>query len=279
MQSVFRVTFVLSQKAGQLISATSDLPMESHPSRLVPGKTPLSNDIFNDLLEGKMKDLRKKERSLIKHVEQLDEVDALKLATELLSEGMEPLYLLDLVNEGMNRVGKLYESKDYFIADLIMAGLIFKQVLELDKMTAHFHIKHNNRIGKIVLGTVKGDIHDIGKDIIRGMLEVNGFEVIDVGVDVPKEQFLNKYNEYKPDIMGLSGVLTNTVDTMKEVVDAFVEVGVRDKIKIIVGGNHLTEEICKLIGADSFANDASVGVKVCKEWMTRINEQGVINND
>lgn len=225
-----------------------------------------------------MKDLQKKERSLIKYVEQLDEVNALKLADELLNDGMDPLYLLDLINEGMNRVGKLYESRDYFIADLIMAGLIFKQVLELDKMTAHFHVKHNNKIGKVLLGTVKGDIHDIGKDIFRGMLEVNGFEVIDIGVDVPKELFLKKYKEYKPDILGLSGVLTITVDTMKEVVDACVRDGVRDKVKIIVGGNHLTEETCIFIGADNFANDASVGVKVCKEWMKDIKEQGVIDN-
>jgi len=226
-----------------------------------------------------MKDLPKKERSLIKYVEQLDEVNALALAGELLNDGMDPLYLLDLINEGMNRVGKLYESRDYFIADLIMAGLIFKQVLNLDKMTANFHIKHNKKIGLVVLGTVRGDIHDIGKDILRGMLEANGFEVIDIGVDVPKEQFFKKYKEYKPDILGLSGVLTNTVDAMKEVVDAFVEAGVRDKVKIIVGGNHLTEGVCRLIGADNFANNASVGVKVCQEWMSRINEQGAINND
>jgi methanogenic corrinoid protein MtbC1 len=225
-----------------------------------------------------MKDLGKKERLLIRLVEQLDEENVVKLADELLNDGMDPLYLLDLVNEGMNRVGKLYECKDYYIADLIMAGLIFKQVLELDKMTTHFYVKHNNKIGKVLLGTVKGDIHDIGKDIFRGMLEANGFEVIDLGVDVPKELFFKKYEEYKPDILGLSGVLTNTVDTMKEVVDAFVEAGVRDKVKIIVGGNHLTEEICKFIGADNFANDASVGVKVCKEWMNGIKEQGVIDN-
>ncbi|GBF32599.1 5-methyltetrahydrofolate--homocysteine methyltransferase [Desulfocucumis palustris] len=225
-----------------------------------------------------MKDFRKKQRSLIKHVEQLDEVNAVKLAAELLEDGMEPLYLLDLINQGMNRVGQLYENKRYYIADLIMAGLIFKQVLELDKMTAHFNIKHNNKIGSVVLGTVKGDIHDIGKDIIRGMLEANGFEVVDVGVDVPKEHFLKKYEEYKPDILGLSGVLTNTVDTMKEVVDAFAGAGLRDKVKIIVGGNHLTEESCKFIGADNFANDASVGVKVCKEWMNCTNKQGVNNN-
>jgi len=225
-----------------------------------------------------MKDLRKKERLLIKHVEQLNEENVLELADDLLNDGMDPLYLLDLVNEGMNRVGKLYESKDYYIADLIMAGLIFKQVLELDKMAAHFHAGHINKIGKVLLGTVKGDIHDIGKDIFRGMLEANGFEVIDLGVDVPKELFLKKYEEYKPDILGLSGVLTNTVDMMKEVVDAFVKAGVRNKVKIIVGGNHLTEEICKFIGADNFANDASVGVKVCKEWINDIKEQGVIDN-
>lgn len=225
-----------------------------------------------------MKDFKKRKRLLIKYVEQLDEENILDLADELLNDGMDPLYLLDLVNEGMKRVGKLYESKDYYIADLIMAGLIFKQVLQLDKMAAHFHAGHINKIGKVLLGTVKGDIHDIGKDIFRGMLEANGFEVIDIGVDIPKEMFLKKYEEYKPDILGLSGVLTNTVDTMKEVVDAFVEAGVRDKVKIIVGGNHLTAEACKFIGADSFANDASVGVKVCKEWMSCINEQGVIKN-
>ncbi|WP_027363908.1 cobalamin B12-binding domain-containing protein [Desulfotruncus alcoholivorax] len=227
-----------------------------------------------------MKELNKKEQLLIKHVEQLNEEEVLKLSDELLKEGMAPLRLLDLVNEGMNRVGKLYESKDYYIADLIMAGLIFKQVLELDKMTAHFRVKHNNKIGKVVLGTVTGDIHDIGKDIFRGMLEANCFEVVDLGVDVPKEVFLKKCEEYQPDILGLSGVLTNTVDTMKEIVDVFKETGVRDKVKIIVGGNHLTKEVCRFIGADNFANDASSGVRICKKWMDGINEseRRVIDN-
>lgn len=209
----------------------------------------------------------KKEQLLIKYVEQLDEEKVLELAGQLLNDGLDPLYLLDLVNEGMNRVGRLYESKEYYIADLIMAGLIFKQVLELDQMTAHFHARHSNKKGKVVLGTVKGDIHDIGKDIFRGMLEANGFEVIDLGVDVSKELFVKKIDEYKPDILGLSGVLTNTVETMKEVVSAFEEARLNDKFKIIVGGNHITEEVAIYIGADSFANDASVGVKICQEWV------------
>ncbi|WP_347489135.1 cobalamin-dependent protein [Desulfoscipio sp. XC116] len=214
-----------------------------------------------------MKGSSEGEQLLIKWVEQLDEEKVLKTAGELLNGGMEPLYLLDLVNEGMNRVGKLYENKEYYIADLIMAGLIFRQVLELDQMTAHFHASHINKIGKVVLGTVKGDIHDIGKDIIRGMLEANGFEVVDLGVDVPKESFVKKITEYHPDILGLSGVLTNTVETMKEVVTAFGEAGLRDKVKIIVGGNHLTKETSMYIGADGFSNDASVGVKICKKWV------------
>ncbi|MFZ5644760.1 MAG: cobalamin B12-binding domain-containing protein [Bacillota bacterium] len=226
-----------------------------------------------------MKDFKRKERSLVKYVEQLDEENAVKLADELLNGGMDPIYLLDLINEGMNGVGKLYERKDYYIADLIMAGLIFKQVLELDKMTAHFYSRQNNKIGRVVLGTVKGDIHDIGKDIFRGMLEANGFEVIDVGVDVPKEFFIKKFEEYKPDILGLSGVLTYTVESMKEVVDAFSGAGIRDRVRIIVGGNHLTEEICKFIGADNFATDASVGVRVCLEWVKGINKQGVTEHD
>lgn len=224
-----------------------------------------------------MKDIEKKKKLLIEYVEQLDEDNVLKLAKEFLNDGIGPLILLDLINEGMNRVGKLYEEKNYYIADLIMAGLIFKQVLDLDKMIDHFHSNQNKGFGKIVLGTVKGDIHDIGKDIVRGMLEANNFEVIDLGVDVSKETFVKKIEEYNPEILGLSGVLTNTVESMKDVVTAIEEAGKRDKVKILVGGNHLTEEACKFIGADNFANDAPFAVKVCKEWVNM--GRGVADND
>lgn len=226
-----------------------------------------------------MKDLKQTEELLIKHVEQLDEEKVLKLAGELLDQGIDPLRLLELINEGMNRVGKLYESKEYYIADLIMAGIIFKQVLALEKMVAHFKVRHSRKIGGVVLGTVSGDIHDIGKDIFRGMMEANGFEVIDLGVDVPKELFVKKVAEYKPDIVGLSGILTNTIEAMKEVVEALAEAGLRDKVKVIVGGNHLTEEACAYIGADSFTKDASEGVKTCMEWAESGIGEGVPGND
>lgn len=225
-----------------------------------------------------MKDFSQKKDLLINYVEQLDEEKVLELAGELLDEGMDPLELLAHMNEGMNRVGKLYESKDYYIADLIMAGLIFRQVLELDKMNSHFK-RQRKKIGKVLLGTVKGDIHDIGKDIVRGMLEANGFEVFDLGVDVPEELFLKKAEEYKPDIVGLSGVLTHTVDTMKGVINAFAVAGLREQVKFIVGGNHLTEDACKYIGADSFARDASLAVKKCLEWINSKKRQGETEND
>lgn len=222
-----------------------------------------------------MKDFRKTSELIIKFVEQLDEENAIKLANEALLEGIDPIYLLDLMNEGMKRVGKLYDSKDYYIADLIMAGLIFRQVLELEKMTSFFHGTGEKKTGKIVIGTVNGDIHDIGKDIFRYMLEAYGFDVIDLGVDVPREVFVKNVEKHKPDIVALSGVLTSTVKEMKEVVNSLIEAHLRDKVKIIIGANHLTQDSFKYIGADSYATDASEGAKVCREW---INGQGVEGN-
>ncbi|AFM41749.1 putative cobalamin binding protein [Desulfosporosinus acidiphilus SJ4] len=214
-----------------------------------------------------MEDFSKTSEALLRFVEQLDEENAIKLANEALLEGINPIYLLDVMNEGMRRVGKLYDSKDYYIADLIMAGLIFRQVLELEKMTEFFHRTCDKKVGKVVIGTVSGDIHDIGKDIFRHMLEAYGFVVIDLGVDVSREVFVKNVEKHKPDILALSGVLTSTVKEMREVVNSLKESGLRDKVKIIIGANHLTLDSFKYIGADSYATDASEGAKVCREWI------------
>ncbi|KUO70247.1 MAG: cobalamin-binding protein [Desulfosporosinus sp. BRH_c37] len=225
-----------------------------------------------------MSDLSKTKESLIGYVEQLDEENSIKLAKEALNEGIDPLYLLDLMNEGMKRVGKLYDCKDYYIADLIMAGLIFRQVLELEEMANFFHGTYNKKTGKVVIGTVKGDIHDIGKDIFRYMLEAYGFDVIDLGVDVSREIFVKNVEKHNPDILALSGVLTSTVDEMKEVVDSLMEANLREKVKIIIGANHLTQDAFRFIGADGFATDASEGAKLCREWMNVDDGQGVEGN-
>jgi len=225
-----------------------------------------------------MNDFGKMEEMLIRFVEQLDEENTIILANKALTEGMDPIYLLHLMNEGMKRVGKLYDSKDYYIADLIMAGLIFRQVLELEKMAVFFHGTYDKKTGKTVIGTVKGDIHDIGKDIFRHMLEAYGFDVIDLGVDVSREVFVKNVEKHKPDIVALSGVLTSTVNEMKEVVNSLIEAGFRDQVKIIIGANHLTPATFSYIGADSYATDACEGAKVCREWMNRGNRQGVEGN-
>lgn len=226
-----------------------------------------------------MQDLKEIEEKIINRIANLEEESVLKLANEALDEGMEPIRLLELVSEGMTKVGKLYEIKEYFIADLIMAGVIFKEILKLEKMQAHFHSISTNKLGTVMIGTVKGDIHDIGKDILKGMLEANRFKVIDLGVDVPPELFVTKFEKYHPDIIGLSGILTSTIDPMKETVDAFVNSENRDKVKIILGGSHLTAEACRYIGADNFACNVSVGVRRCKEWMLSREGKGVSNHD
>ncbi|MCR3921862.1 MAG: cobalamin-dependent protein [Firmicutes bacterium] len=221
-----------------------------------------------------MAEFLKIKQELIDAVSELDEEKVTELTETALRDGTEPLDILEAVNEGMLTVGRLYESKTYFIADLIMAGLIFKEVLGLEQMTELFHARNKNKIGKVVLGTVQGDLHDIGKDIFRGLMETNSFEVIDLGVDIPKEAFIRKVIEHKPDILGMSGVLTYTIDAMKDVVGALDEAGVRDQLKVIAGGNHLTRENCAYIGADAYANDAFDGVKICLEWVKEKKNQG-----
>lgn len=219
-----------------------------------------------------MKDYTLIKQEIMNAVTELEDEDVFRLAEKALREGIEPLELLETINQGMLNVGKLYEDKTYFIADLIMAGLIFKEVLGIKEMQELFHSKNKKKIGKIVLGTVRGDLHDIGKDIFRGLAETNNFEVIDVGVDVPKETFVKKVLEHKPDILGLSGVLTYTVDAMKEVVDALEEAKIRHAVKVIVGGSHLTSATSEYIGADAYSNDAFDGVKLCLQWVENANK-------
>lgn len=226
-----------------------------------------------------MKDFSKTKELLVDNVEQLEEKKVLELANQALDQGMNPLDLVDLIIEGMNRVGKHYESKDYYIADLIMAGIIFREVLGLSKMTSYFSNHYEKKSGKVLIGTVKDDIHDIGKEIFRALLETHGFEVIDLGVDVPGETFVKKAEEYKPDIIGLSGVLTSTLDQMKQVVDAFKEAGLRDKVRIIAGANYLNADGCSYIGADGFATEAPKGIEICLGWMNSSSRVGESDND
>ena len=226
-----------------------------------------------------MKDLGNIKELLVDYVEQLEEKKVLELANHALEQGMNPLDLVNLIIEGMGRVGKRYEAKDYYIADLIMAGIIFREVLGLSPMASYFTSHDKQKRGRVLIGTVKDDIHDIGKEIFRALLETHGFEVMDLGVDVAGETFVKKAEEFEPDIIGLSGVLTSTLDQMKQVVDTLASAGIKDKVKIIAGANYLNANACIYVGADDFAADASKGIEICLEWMKDFNQVGESEDD
>lgn len=231
------------------------------------------------VMEGVMKDFGDTKKLLVGYVEQLEEKKVLELANHALEQGMNPLDLVNLIIEGMGRVGMRYEAKDYYIADLIMAGIIFREVLGLKPMTSYFGSHHKKKSGKVLIGTVKDDIHDIGKEIFRALLETHGFEVMDLGVDVSGETFVKKAEEFEPDIIGLSGVLTSTLDQMKQAVDTLAKAGIKDKVKIIAGANYLNSNGCSYIGADDFATDASKGIEICLAWMRDSKQVGESKDD
>jgi methanogenic corrinoid protein MtbC1 len=195
----------------------------------------------------------------------LKEKEALKIVEDRINAGEEPLKILDDARMGMEIVGKRFADSEYFIPDLIYSGEILKEITELvkPKLAKAAEIK---RLGKIVIGTVAGDIHDIGKNIVVFMLDVNGFEVYDLGVDVPVQKFVDKVKESGAPIVGLSGFLTLAYDSMKQTIEAIKDAGLRDKVMVMIGGGQITEEVMKYTGADAYGRDAMAGVSLAKKW-------------
>jgi methanogenic corrinoid protein MtbC1 len=196
----------------------------------------------------------------------LKENETLKIVKDRLAAGEEPLKILDDSKRAMEIVGERFAKGDYFIPDLIYSGEILKQVSEILKPRITQAMGARKR-GKVIIGTVAGDIHDIGKDIVVFMLDVNGFEVYDLGVDVPAEKFAEKIKESGASIVGLSGFLTLAFDSMKQTIDVIKNAGLRDKVKIMIGGGQITEEIRKYTGADAYGKDAMAGVTLAKKWV------------
>ncbi len=196
----------------------------------------------------------------------LDEKEAVELARKKVEAGEDPLKILDQVRIAMAKVGEKFEKKEFFLPDLIMSGEILKQITEIvkPKLKAGAEVK---RLGKVVLGTVFGDIHDIGKDIVNFMLDANGFEVYDLGVDVPKEKFVEKIKEVNPDIAALSGFLTLAYDSMKQTIEEIKKAGLRERVKIMIGGGQMDETIREYVGADAYGKDAVEAVAIAKKWV------------
>jgi len=198
---------------------------------------------------------------LIAAIADLREEAALSVVKQRLEVGDDPLRLVDDCQAGLREVGQRYEQNTYFLAGLIMGGEIFRQVMELVQPVVK-HQASGDASGTIMLGTVQGDIHDLGKNIVSMLLSCDEFAVYDLGVDVAPETFVAKAMELRPDIVGLSGLLTSSYESMRETITLLRASGCQ--APIIIGGGQLSEEVRRYVGADYWTSDASVGVELCQ---------------
>ncbi len=205
-------------------------------------------------------------KQLVEEIADLREEQALQLAKEQLDSGADPMAILDDCRQALTVVGKRFEQGQAFVPDLIFAGEIMRQISEMAKPKLGQTTTPQKR-GRVLVGTVKGDIHDIGKDIVTFMLDVNGFDVRDLGVDVPADRFVEAIKEFQPQVVGLSGFLTLAFDSMKETVEAIQAAGLRKNVKIMIGGGQVGEEIMTYTGADGYGKDAVAGVTLTKKWV------------
>lgn len=198
----------------------------------------------------------------------IQEEDALALTKQMLAEGVDPLEILEQAKKGTEIVGERFNQKEYFLSELMMAGEIMKSLTELVKPFLS-QTPQKEPLGKMVIGTVKGDVHDIGKNMVIFLHDVAGFEVHDLGIDVPPERFVQAIEDVKPDIVGMSGLLTISYESMKSTVDAIISAGLRDKVHIIIGGALVTEQVREYVGADAYRPDPASAVIVSREWVGR----------
>lgn len=207
-------------------------------------------------------------QDLIDPMVEMKEQEALEIAKELIASGEDPLKILSSCSEAMETVGKRFETGEYFLPQLILAGEILRQISEMlkpklkDKGTS----VSSKPLGKVLMGTAKGDIHDIGKDIVTFMLQVNGFHVLDLGIDVPSAKFVESIKDFQPQVVGMSCLLTLAFDSMKETVEAIENAGLRHKVKIMVGGGQVSEMVREYTNADAYGEDAMAAVRLAKTW-------------
>lgn len=209
-------------------------------------------------------------QELIKHLADLDEPYVLELTRRMLEEGHDALAIIQDCEYAMRLVGERYERREYYLSALIMAGEIFREVMMVTQPSMEQRLA-GNASGRVLLGTVQGDIHDIGKDIVNLALRCHGFTVDDLGVDVAPESFLNRSKTNPPDIIGLSGLVTVAYESMRETVGLIrnnISPG-QPAIPIIIGGSTLSEPICRFVGADFWVTDALEGVRICQKIMQK----------
>lgn len=205
---------------------------------------------------------------LTKLLSELKETEALELVKKALGEGTDPMDLLGEAREGINVVGERFANGDFFIPELVYSGEILKEIVKL--LEPHLGDEKGGkgeRLGKVIIGTVAGDIHDIGKDLVAFMLDISGYEVVDLGIDVPVKKFVDAIKENGSKVVGLSGFLTLAFDSMKDTIDAIRDAGLRDDVRIMIGGGQIDDQVMRYTGADAYGSDAMQAVKLTQGWI------------
>ncbi len=205
-------------------------------------------------------------KELVNAIANMREEEAHKLVKEMVDGGSDPMAILDAARKAMDIVGQRYEEGTYFLPELMLAGEMLSQITDMLKPELA-KLPEIERHGKVLIGTVAGDIHDIGKNIVSFMLDVNGFDVLDLGVDVSPQKFVEAIQDFQPQVVGLSGFLTLGFDAMKETVEAIKTAGLRNGVKIMIGGGQVSEEIRKYADADAYGRDAMAGVSLVRKWV------------
>src|SRR3989338_7372555 len=212
--------------------------------------------------------MKENERNLVDAIADMREEEAVALARAMLDAGEDPLRVLGLCREAMDVVGKRFEKGEYFLPELVLAGEMLENIGAIAKplmqQGSGVEVK---KLGRVKIGTVHGDLHDIGKNIVTFMLDINGFEVKDIGIDVPVAKFVEEIREFEPSVVGLSGFLTLAFDSMKETIAAIEAAGLRDGRRIMIGGGQVDETVRGHTGADAFGTNAMTAVTLCRGWI------------
>jgi methylmalonyl-CoA mutase cobalamin-binding domain/chain len=196
----------------------------------------------------------------------LDKNAALAATREALGAGKDPLALVDEARQGLEVVGKKFDSGEFFLMELMRAAQIFQSVADVLNPRIVEAYGGVETTGRVLMGTVAGDIHDLGKNIVKILLECRGVEVIDLGVDVPTERFVEAVKEHQPQVVGMSALLTASVAEMNKNVEAMEAAGLRDQVKIILGGGIVGEIDQSMLKADHATVDANQGVRQIEQW-------------
>jgi methanogenic corrinoid protein MtbC1 len=205
-------------------------------------------------------------KELFESIISMNENSALEMTSLLLQEESDPMEVLGIYRSAMAEIGRRFEAGEFFLPELILSGEMLRQASEMIRPV----LKQGEKVerkGTVIIGTVEGDIHDIGKDIVVLLLDVNGYEVVDLGVDVPPLKFVETIQECNPQVIGLSGFLTLAYDPMKQTVESLHEKGLRNAVKVMIGGGQMDQTVCSYVGADAYGKDAVEAVKLCDQWI------------